>query len=155
MATETLDDALGTSMQAVLETMFFTMPDGELNPLGPPPVHHRVGMTFTGACWGNFELRITADSARAIAENFTGATDPVELREEQVREVLAELTNMICGSALSQWASDKIFRLGSPQWIETPDLATAKTVAEFRGSRAFDLGGGVLAAEIEVVGCQV
>lgn len=154
-----MSEALGSAMEAVLETMCFTMPDGEVNlEQQPLPVHHRVGMTFTGDYWGNFELRITPDSARAIAENFTGAMDPDELPDAKVMEVVAELTNMICGSTLSRWASDKIFSLSSPHWIATPDVPLDqhpegdpnKPEAVFHGHRAFDLAGGMLAAEIEV-----
>ena len=146
-------------MESVLETMFFTMPDGEVNlEQQPLPEHCRVGMTFTGAYWGTFELRITPDSAQAIAENFTGEMDPEELPEDRVMEVVSELTNMICGSTLSHWASDKIFSLGSPHWVATADTPLNqhptgdpnKPEAVFRGHRAFDLGGGMLAAEIEV-----
>jgi len=156
---DNMSDALGAAVESVLETMFFTMPDGKVDlEQQPLPVHHRVGMTFTGAYWGNFELRITPDSARAIAENFTGATDPDELPDEKVMEVVAELTNMICGSTLSHWASDKIFSLGSPHWIATaetpvdqhPESDPNKPEAVFHGHRAFDLGGGLLAADIEV-----
>jgi CheY-specific phosphatase CheX len=158
-STNDMNEALGTAMELVLETMFFTVPDGEVNlDQQPLPVHHHVGMTFTGAYWGNFELRITPQSARAIAENFTGAMDPEELPEEKVMEVVAELTNMICGSTLSHWASDKIFSLSSPHWIATPDTPVDqrpdadpnKPEAVFHGHRALDLGGGMLAAEIEV-----
>jgi hypothetical protein len=93
-----------------------------------------------------------------MAESFTGAMDPAELPDEKVREVVAELTNMICGSTLSHWASDKIFSLGMPLWIATPETSLdqhtnkdpRRPEAVFHGRRAFDLGGGLLAAEIQV-----
>lgn len=152
-----MSEALGSAMQSVLEKMFFTMPDGEAN--GEHlPTHHRVGMTFTGAYWGNFELRITPDLARAIAENFTGVMDRDELPDEKVLEVVAELTNMICGATLSHWTGDKMFSLGSPHWISTPDTpldqhpktGPNRPEAVLHGHCAFDLGGGMLVAEIEV-----
>ncbi len=141
-------------MESVLETMFFAMADGEADPMDPlPPDSYRMGMSFDGACEGRFEVRIAKEAAHRIAESFSGVADPDDLTEGGVLEVVGELTNMICGSMLSQWAEDKIFSLSTPSRIaapNVPDRPAALSVA----SRAFVLDGGVLAAEMELTGCR-
>ncbi len=154
MLAEKISNALGAAMESVLETMFFTMPDRQMdNDETLPADCYRIRMTFSGACEGRFEVQIAKESARAMASSFTGAFDPDELTESSVLEVTAELTNMICGAMLSQWAGDAIFSLSSPAALpaagEGPDSEPAVRIR-----RAFEVDGGFLAAQLELNGLR-
>jgi CheY-specific phosphatase CheX len=146
MQSEHIGAVLGAAAENVLEVMFFTMAEGDADPVFPPGTHLiRTAMNFSGEWSGSFELQAPLDCARAIAENFAAADCAEEMPEETVAAVMCELASMVCGSTLCQLASDKIFDLGAPRVlssIETDARPAANAVA---GSRGLILGDGVVA----------
>jgi len=63
---------------------------------------------------GQLRLELPPEAAGIIASNFFGG-DEAELSESQVRSLVAELTNIICGSLLSRLNSGSLMMLSSPE----------------------------------------
>jgi CheY-specific phosphatase CheX len=142
--TELVATALGDAAQAVLETMFFMMADGEAEPVFPPDAElMRTAMSFKGHWSGTFELQTPVECARMIAESFVGSDGDVA-----VGEVMCELANMVCGSTLSNLANDKIFDLSKPQVCAAAEQ-TGSTGA-VTASKGLDLGGSVVAFAMSI-----
>ncbi len=116
------DRVLRESVDEVLEKMFFIRSLGESagSPGGAELIAH---VTFQGRPSGSFTLSASAAAARSIAADFLGAEE-AEVGDEQVGEVICELANMICGSALSRIESDFDFRLDKPALVAEPPLGS-------------------------------
>ena len=111
--------ALVNSVDEVLGKMFFAETMGEVP--GAEPAEDRAdeiaaGLTFEGEPSGSLLLRLTTAAARQIAADFLGI-DETEISENQISEVVRELTNMICGSVLSRVESAATFNLGAPRIV--------------------------------------
>jgi CheY-specific phosphatase CheX len=128
---------LAEAAAEVLETMCF-MAAAAPQDAAPEPDQSWMAATlqFRGAASGSFGVRAPAGIARAMTMNFLGEReDPAE---ERVAEVLGEVTNMICGSALQQIAGDGACDLSQP----APDPADAIPAGAV--SRALRLEEGTL-----------
>ena len=154
MQAETISEALGTSAQTVLETMFFVVPEGDAQPsyYQEPPLLH-AGVTFRGEWCGTLELTAPLNSAKTLASSFAGVSDPEELTEEEAAEVIRELANMVCGSTLSKLGGNKIFDLDSPKMLDSPIFASAAP-STTTTTRALDLGFGVVAFTLQIEDTQ-
>ncbi len=152
MQAETMRAAIGSAAETVLETMFFTMPESEAEPVFPSDAQVlRTAMTISGAWSGRFELNASLDSARTIAGNFLGEVDPALVSDDQISAVLCELTNMICGSALSRLDGDKIFDLGSPESSMVSGVGEVQTVASGLGAICgINMGDGIITLALAV-----
>lgn len=138
--------ALSGAVHDVLETMFFT------DVLGEKPGHPASSVSaldarlhFEGARSGEFRVAVAPRAARSVAGNFLGAENESEVTETQVGDVICELANMICGSALSRLAGDGALEL------KRPDLAPGDgDVAGWpeAAARTFELENGWLTAAI-------
>ncbi len=116
-------DALGTSAQNVLETMYFTVLEEEAGagvPLTGGP-NMRAQLEFSGEWNGSFFVETSFDAAREVAANFTGMLNAEAIGDQTAGEVLGEMANMVCGSILSFLGRQKRFDLSSPK-ITGPDL---------------------------------
>jgi CheY-specific phosphatase CheX len=137
---------LGSAAETVLETMFFTMAEGDAEPVFPPDTDlMRTAIAFTGEWSGTFEMQTPMNCARTIAESFVGADEPDGMGADKVSEVMGELANMVCGSTLSQLASDKIFDLGAPRRLHSDEPDVPFAAYAVTASRGLNLGDGVLA----------
>ena len=152
MQAETIRAAIGSAAETVLETMFFTMPESEAEPVFPLDTKVlRTAMTISGAWSGSFELNASVDSARTIAGNFLGEFDPAEVTDEQVSAVLCELANMICGSTLSHLDGEKIFDLGSPESSLVSGSGENQTVSSALGAAyGMNMGDGIITLALAV-----
>lgn len=115
---EALAHALEASTADVLEKMFFIRGLGVVEN-EVPESGVTAHLTFEGDPPGWLTLRITAPAARSIAADFLGAEE-AELSDREVGEVVSELANVICGSALSRVETKSTFRLATPR-IFGPD----------------------------------
>jgi CheY-specific phosphatase CheX len=144
--------ALAASLESVLERMFFIDTRGEAasaTPSGDPPL--RVRLAFAGNPCGWLTLEVSPASARSLAADFLAA-DEQSLSPGQVEDVICELTNMICGAALSRLESGTNFRLGPPRVVAgQPAMDLPDTAA-----RSIDLGTGVLTVRLQfkAASCQ-
>ena len=115
MPDETLRQLLSDSAQAVLETMFFAIPDEvSMDPARPAGSLIAAGLAFEGAPSGRFGLVASEPLAQAFTANFIGDFEDSAPAAEKVAGVMAELANMICGALLSKIESGANFDLGAP-----------------------------------------
>jgi CheY-specific phosphatase CheX len=117
-----LAGALRESTNEVLERMFFIECLSESREFVPEP-EVVARLTFDGDPPGDLELKVSASAARSVAADFLG-TDPADLSEQEIHDVVCELANMICGSVLSRVESTATFRLAAPRIMNAPpDIA--------------------------------
>ncbi len=87
-------------------------------------------VAFNGEFSGTLVLEVERKVLPALASNMLGEDEPFE--ETMLRDVLGELTNVICGNALPEIGGKAaIFKLDAPQVSEKSDFsinpdATAK-----------------------------
>jgi CheY-specific phosphatase CheX len=117
-----VNDALSGAVANTLETMFFCEiepPEG-----GPGPESLQARVDFEGTHAGSLWLRIDLSAARTMAADFLAA-EQSDIEDGQAREVICELANMICGSALSRIEHNGRFRLSPPQVLDSAPAAGA------------------------------
>lgn len=106
---------LTESAEKALETMFFAMPDQvSMNPARPAGDLLAASLRFQGTPPGRFGMLISEPTARTLAGNFIGCEDASALARTEVEGVIGELTNMLCGVALSELESHSNFELTTP-----------------------------------------
>ncbi len=99
-----------------LETMFFSVPDAvSASPRRPTGDLIAATITFCGSHRGLFGLLVSEPLARTFAANFFGCDDDSGMGSGQVTGVMAELANMICGAALTQFDSGAALDLAAPR----------------------------------------
>ncbi len=114
---------LAEAVEEVLEKMFFARALAD-----PSPVQNQSGsglgarVAFEGMRAGTLTLRIDAAAARSIAADFLGEDDDM-VSGRQIKDVICELTNIVCGSVLSRLDTTADFRLEDPVLV-TPGAAS-------------------------------
>ena len=138
-------ESLAAAAADVLETMFFASVLAEA-PVGGTVAANAIAarLEFSGACSGAFSVRVSGGAAQVIAASFL-AEEADEPTPEQVREVICELANMMCGSVLSRLDRGAHFDLGAPAIVDA-----AAPAAPESASRAFDIGDGEVAVFLEI-----
>jgi CheY-specific phosphatase CheX len=106
------------SASDVLETMFFTCVLGETESEPEDPISARLD--FKGDPSGSFGLSLSHAAALQIAAGFL-ALEESEIAQEQVSEVICELTNMLCGTLLSRLENESCFELQHPYLAPVPE----------------------------------
>lgn len=135
-----VEQSLRESVEEVLETMFFLTVEQEVDWADVAAKEHLFAeMDFQGAAEGRLELAVSADLAPMLASGFFGK-DESELSEAEIRGVVCELANMLCGSVLSRLESGSLFALGAPQMM-TSDLEKLSRMDPGH-RKVFDLGCG-------------
>jgi CheY-specific phosphatase CheX len=133
------------SARHALETMCFTAPDAtSADPSRPPGELIASHLTFAGAPPGRFGAVVSAPVARNIAANFLGAEDDAAVRPEQVREVVGELTNMICGAVLSELESNVNFDLSAPAPVLVAETEPGPDYLEYPVTCRLEMPGGAI-----------
>ena len=136
-----LQQQLSSSVQEVLEKMFFVSPPETPGACsGPEDKSLTARVSFEGDSRGELLMSVSCPAARSIAADFL-AVEPRELQDEQVSAVVCELANMICGSVLSRLESAATFHLAPPQIV--PPSVAARNV---EGAAIYKVGtfGGAL-----------
>ncbi len=137
-----LQQALGTSLEEVLEKMFFAGP-AEDSAEASSPVGFSAQVAFQGSAEGRLRLRVSAAAARDMASDFLAA--PAEsLSESRVSEVVCEMANMLCGSVLSRAGAEGTYHLGEPRpgFSAAPETPAA-------ASCTMNVGSGTVTAELD------
>lgn len=107
--------------QRTLETMFFAVPDSvSASPRRPPGDLIAASLTFRGTPCGGFGVLVSEPLARTLAANFFGCDEGSEMVSGHFTGVIAELTNMICGAALTRLESSAAFDLAAPRTSRLP-----------------------------------
>lgn len=145
MIENSLSDALREASSDVLERMFFIECLSDLREFVPEP-EVVAGLTFDGDPAGELELKISASAARSVSADFL-ATDEADLSEQEIHDVVCELANMICGSALSRVESAATFRLSTPRIMDSArDIATLSEAAASASDPFFEVGDSAIHA---------
>lgn len=138
MAETQTNEAMSAAAADVLETMFFSPVMGEAASdasCSEPVLMARL--KFSGGRSGSFTIRVSARAAATIAANFLGEeTDDPE--PAQVRDVVCEMANMICGSVLSRLDREAHFDLQHPELVEAcgePALGSVCSLFEIEGGQ--------------------
>jgi chemotaxis protein CheY-P-specific phosphatase CheC len=120
MAAPDFNQMLMQSAAEVLESMCFTGVSGNLEaPTFFDPHWVAVKLHFSGQPSGYFGLCSPLSTSRTLASNFLGEDD-ASINDARAMEVLCELSNMMCGSFLSQMGSSNVFDLSQPESDPVP-----------------------------------
>jgi len=142
--------ALGSAVEEVLETMCFTGVLTSSPGAAPRSARDCPGWTaelhFGGHGSGRFRLSIPTNVAQLLGSAFLGREE-TEVTEEEAREVVCELANMMCGSVLSRVETKASFQLTHP---EVTSLEPGGSLAGPAANRWFNLGGGIFAVSLEI-----
>lgn len=124
---------LSESARQALETMFFAAPDAVSSDPGRPAGEFIASrLTFRGIPCGSFGAAVSLPLARELATDFLGLEDAGGLGPGQVREVVGELSNIICGAVLSELEIDSRFDLSQPAAVE---VGAGEAGPDFQGER--------------------
>jgi len=127
--------------EEVLGTMLFSEILGERSG-DDLRAHNLLGATLSisGPLSGIFRTVVSEPAATALAADFLGLDEtPGPTR---VQQVINELANMICGSALSRIEPEALFTLGDPEPASDPFPPNGVF-------QCFELTEGLLAVSIE------
>jgi len=125
----------------VLETMFFTeaVANGCDHAWFGSAITARI--QFEGSHVGQFLLGVSLDAARSMAAGFLGLAED-EMTEKDCRQVILELSNILCGSVLSnRWPDSRLS-------LAPPELAGCNCCKEHAVHRCFALTEGALSVTI-------
>jgi len=103
-----------------------------------------VCLWFHDAMDGEFMLATPVPTAVALAASFMGC-EPHEVDRSQAEQIVCELANIICGSALSSLEPAAELRLSSP--LITPRACTEEEGAIYQHYRLLD---GCLAVSLRL-----
>lgn len=107
----------------VLETMFFAPVLDDADPAAGTGVTRIASrLHFQGKPSGDFEIDADPLVARSLAAGFLGI-DETEVTAVEEDEVMAELCNMTCGSALSSLGRVEYFSLEAPETSRPGEFA--------------------------------
>ncbi len=131
-----LDRQLAGSAVEVLETMFFEFPIAGLEE-GPPPCAGLGALVeFAGSSAGCLEVDVDEPVASRLAASFLGREDESTVTGPEIRLVLLELANMLCGNALSHLEPGGQFQLAAPRlFLAEAEKADGWLVAPLESGR--------------------
>ncbi len=139
--------ALAAAVEEVLETMCFicVLSSSEEAMQEAANCDSFVAVLhFEGNVSGEFRLKVPVKLAQVVGSGFLGKEE-AEISHSQAGEVVCELANMFCGSALSRLEGNTIFHLSHPE------IASPQSMTPVNGcgiSRWFELENGILAASL-------
>lgn len=152
MSERELNQLLLTSVDTILETMFFT------ESLGPGECQESLEanllaarISFQGSPSGTMAVCLPTDAARPLASGFLGEDEPA-VSESQIGEVVCELANMVCGSVVSKLESRQSFDLSSPELVPPGAVLGEKTSAGPWARETVALETGTLTVTLELEG---
>jgi hypothetical protein len=147
MQPDEVQTALAEAVEEVLGTMcfapVFSSSEEAIAQTDDCPLFE-AALHFEGVPSGEFRLRIPLKPARLIGSGFLGKEED-EISDSQAGEVVCELANMFCGSALSRIEAGATFHLSHPELVSpAPDVPFAPPGF----ARWFELEEGSLAASL-------
>ncbi len=106
---------LENAVPVVLESMCFLTVVGEPEEASPlaEPSWVNGSLHFQGDFSGSFGIGAPARTARVLAANFLGEEEE-DVTDEQIDEVMREVSNIACGAVLANAKHERPFDLSSP-----------------------------------------
>lgn len=148
MADLNFNQLLSTTVNSVLETMFFSIVLGSTEPQANGAVI-QSRLNFQGRPSGEFRICLSEPSARLLAAGFLGEDDQT-LTDLQTGLVVCEMTNMLCGALLSKLQSEESFDLGTPELAPYPSEFVFDSEVHCVARQSFALQGGILTVSLEL-----
>jgi chemotaxis protein CheY-P-specific phosphatase CheC len=148
MTEANLDQLLTTSVDSVLETMFFCSTFGAAEEETDGAVLESR-LTFHGRPSGTFGVRLSEAGARVLAAGFLGE-DEDALTDSQTGQVVCELANMLCGSLLSSLHTLESFDLTSPEIVACGEDDAFGPEANYAARKRFELEMGTLTVTLNL-----
>jgi CheY-specific phosphatase CheX len=145
-----LREHLEQAVSSVFETMCFATVSARESREERTGEFLCVEVPFRGPMLGRLVFAASGDVARSLAPDFLGI-DPGTESPSSVQEVLAELTNMVCGAALSRMEPNTIFHLSTPAFISSVPVFDDGLGAQ----QTFDLDCGPIVVQFHVLQCNV
>jgi CheY-specific phosphatase CheX len=142
MPVENAADALAAASSEVLELMFFI--SVEETPCSPVELPILAQVEFRGQWTGRCLVEMPEIFARTMACNFTGGSDPDEVKAEIMIETICEFVNMVCGSTITRLRCPGIVALSPPHLIEEWPGVRAESA-----ERWLDTGEGMVHVSFE------
>jgi CheY-specific phosphatase CheX len=142
------DQLLSTTVDSVLQTMFFTVIWGPAEPETNGAVLESR-LAFHGHPSGTFDVCLSEPSARLLAAAFLGENEE-SLTDSQTGQVVCELANMLCGSLVSTLQSDESFELDSPELVASGSEIVSDFEALPAARQSFALDGGIFTVTLYV-----
>jgi CheY-specific phosphatase CheX len=127
MNKEVLTSAMKNSISDVLETMFFLAVDFDdsvsLDEFWDPDKDKITAarLNFNGPLSGYCILYIPEKLSVSITADFMGKEEK-DVSDNQVKETVKEITNMITGNAFSLYDPEAVFNLGVPELTGLDDF---------------------------------
>ncbi len=133
MLREQASAALSGAARDVLETMCFVAAEEVSGPLpcGAEPIAAQV--EFRGHWTGRCTVEMPEACALFVTANFLGDLDPCRTGIAAVTELLCELVNMVCGSAITRLNCPGIVTLAPPHLLwewPCPESSSANSNVE-------------------------
>ena len=142
------DQLLSTTVDSVLQTMFFSVIWGPAEPETNGAVLESR-LAFRGHPSGTFDVCLSEPSARLLAAAFLGE-DEESLTDSQTGQVVCELANMLCGSLVSSLQTDGSFELDSPELVVSGSEAVVDCKEPPAARQSFALDVGILTVTLHV-----
>jgi CheY-specific phosphatase CheX len=136
---------LTEAAENVLENMFFSGVMGEIE---EEPEGERLCATvkFAGSSHGELTVSAAESTVAVLAAGFLGAEDET-VSDAQVRSVVGELANVLCGAVLGNLDPNGNFVISPP---EVKDADGAGAVGHMQLRRRFELMEGDLSVGLTV-----
>ena len=140
-----LNSLLDQTTEDVLENMFFSGIMGEMQEeAGGERLFATVA--FSGSSGGRLSVSAPASTAAVLAAGFVGEEDG-SVSDSQVRAVVGELANVLCGAVLGRMNPAGHFVISAP---EVSDTECEGAVRDMEIQRHFEIVEGDLAVGLSV-----
>jgi CheY-specific phosphatase CheX len=155
MNKEVLTSAMKNSISDVLGTMFFLPVDFNdsmsLNEFWDPDKEKTIAakLNFNGPLSGHCILYIPEKLSVSITADFMGK-EKDDISDNQVKETVKEITNMITGNTFSLYDPEAVFNLGVPELADLDGFQEGATGSEDKISIAIDTLENRLAFQMSV-----
>jgi CheY-specific phosphatase CheX len=137
---------LAEAAEEVLENMFFSGVMGEMGDMEPDGERLCATVTFAGSSVGELSVSATPSTIAVLAAGFLGAEDDT-VPDAQMRSVVGELANVLCGAVLGHMNPKGSFVISPP---EITEVGGANSVCDMELHRRFELMEGDLAVGLTV-----
>lgn len=152
---EVLMSAMKTSISDVLETMFFLTVDFDdavsLEETWNPDKDKIIAaeLNFDGPLSGSCIFYVPEKFAVSVTADFMGK-EKEDISNNQVKETVKEITNMITGNTFSLYDPEAVYNLGVPELVGFDGFHKELSESENKISITIDSFGNYLAFQMNV-----
>lgn len=155
MESKAMKTAMKNSISDVLETMFFLPVDFEdsihMEEIWNPDKDKIIAakLNFDGPLSGHCIFYVPEKLAVSITADFMGKKKE-DISDNQVKETVKEITNMIAGNTFSLYDSETVFNLGVPELVSLDGFHKDSSGFENKVSITIDTPEDFLAFQMNI-----